>query len=737
MSAEKGLTPGADEKYGDLNRFVCTTDKEALAFHYRIVKVKPYTDCNGNEHDERCYMTRLEDTAPHLDQTGTYGKHTGKRGYSRIFGQSSFEMQMAIVNSGLLPENEAEAVRKHQEIYNKWAFPCPKRNRQGEIIKNEVAYYGVRLIEGGPESVDKAVKSAEKKEKRSERKNGKDSKISVAFFSTDLNPAHLNGWTPDELSALELAVGAGSLYDAGDIEGYRAALRPLGEVIQGRLCASGFDCSDGNGDFHIALHWRDVYTIEDYVESGPQCTPGVKKYVHIHVVARCDDPKTQAKTREELGEAIGIAWNMIEPNRRGGHLFENRTAYLIHIKDRDKTPYCDDIVVTLAGLDYHELYEQCAAMWSRGAASKQKKELEDQVDWLREECATGRIVKDNILDSDELYKIYSCSKTATSEIDSALDSATQRRLRRSYVAIANHEFERLNIYIFGPSRTGKTQLALALAEGIVANFPGGGEPGWHLRRLAARNPLDEFDGSEVVLINEFRSQTFTEYQAALTFFDNNDCDPVGARYRNKTAGAQRVTLLTTPIPPIELFYFLPKGGSGQARYDSVDQAIARMSHVIQVIDPRPTGFYKYKLFHPSKAKEPYIMPIPFIDSEGEEKAKNITLRWHFVFNSSVDRPTPLDDLIETLVRDIDARCNSNRLTKSGAIDAAVLDIQQRFRERIAGAVAAGRLPEPQPLRPHQATTAGVEILEGGDRNTAGLGPDNRKLPSAPSTERNQ
>ena len=64
----------------DLARFVRQTDKKAVPFYARVVKCKPYRDAQGNVHDECCYMTKLEDTAPHLDSTGTYGQHFGQRG---------------------------------------------------------------------------------------------------------------------------------------------------------------------------------------------------------------------------------------------------------------------------------------------------------------------------------------------------------------------------------------------------------------------------------------------------------------------------------------------------------------------------------------------------------------------------------------------------------------------------------------------------------------------------------
>lgn len=586
-----------DTGAGDLARFVRETDQTAVPFHARVVKCKPYRDAQGNVHDECCYMTRLEDTAPHLDSTGTYGAHFGQRGYRNIFGKQSFDVQRALADSGLLPDDEAENVRQHQEFWRKWAFPCPAVDRDGNPTGG-TKFYGVRLVEGGPDAVDKlANKRAKKSRKKGQAADDEETaNISVAFFATDLDPAHFPDWTPDELATLRLALTAPQHYETGDLAGYRAALLPLGDVIQTRLCKAGFDCSQGHGDFYIALHWRDHYVIEDYLEIGPQCIPGQPKYVHFHVVARCEDAKKQAMTRKELGEAIGIAWNMVEPNRRGGHLFENRTAYLIHIKDRAKTQYAPDVVVTLAGIDYQMLYAEYAVAWKRAAATKTKKQLKEQVDWLREECAHGRItladinapvLNDGDPHPNELYAIYTCTKQAMSEIENACRAYETWSFGQSAYELEElHAFSKTVLFVWGPSGSGKSSWVTGLIAFIVART------GYRWTSLAPKNGGDDYHGEEIVLLDDCYVSTFTAEDWG-HLLDAHHAYPLSARYRNKAKFAPHFIIISCNREPLRYFYGAPGAGRATLGDDELplDALIRRVPLVVHVANPDREGYY--------------------------------------------------------------------------------------------------------------------------------------------------
>lgn len=624
------------------------------------------TDDSGNP--RLTYMDKLEDALEGWQKF----VNAGLGG----LGVKSRPLQMAMLP--YFGEDVQACIRSHWDAWDKHRW----RDKSNKMR-------GVKLIEGGPQAVRDAAqewRDLHPGKAKGEAKRKAPLQLFTASFKLDrdLYP----DWDDAGLAALEAA--------------RLANVRPLGEWMVGKLVDAGMDI----GEFYIILHNRDVYTVDDYLADGgsSKFVPGMPKYWHVHVVGRAVDKKS-GLSLSAIARALGVPSNMIEKPKSGGHAYENMLAYLIHIKYADKTQYNPSEVETIVGdIDYIDIYEARKEAWVKGRATMARKKYRERVDWLQQECADGRIRMSDIMrmvpDENgeltkpcELFKIYSVSKSAASEIDSACENYKRIWLNATATSIGT-EFERVNAMFYGPSRCGKTQLALTLRDGLLENFPGGNRRRWHAQRLANRNPLDDFDGSEIVVINEMRSATFPDYQSYLTFTDNTDCDPFGLRYRNKGAGAQRVTLITTPTPPVNLFYFMPKGGKGQARFDSLNQAIARMNYVVEVMNPRENGRYCYRLYRPEECA-PYTTEIVTgQDQYGLDEIDEVTLTWRF---TPFDGLLSVDAVLDLIVRDIDAKCNGGRLTASGEIFRVVREFQKKFRDRIAGAVAKGRLPAPEPL----------------------------------------
>ena len=647
--------------------------KPACPTHHRILT------------DKFIALTCLEDEAPHLN----LGKAEGS---NSVFGELSRETQLQVIEQPDFPADERENVLAHWELWDKYHY----NDSDGKS-------HGVMLVSGGKASVDKFADDwlkrhpkAAKKAKQSPHKKKKSgaNKLKLFMVAPQLKPEFFPDWTPGELATLDAA-------SAGDAE-------PMGHAILERLEAAGMAVKAA----YAIAHTRDIYTVQNYIDAGgdPDHYPGNMKEPHIHFIANAGTDRTAGLTISAIAKAIGyiprtenaeatdeaLAEAQIE-KAKDKNSWGNWLAYLIHAKDPDKAQYAPREVATLKGAPYGVIAEANAAQWAIGAVEKTKDALREKLDWLIQECAQGRIMLDDILQLDEagrpgqLYAIYTQSAAAQREVKAALAAGKELRLATSRAALMNREFERTNLYIYGEAGTGKTMLAKTLESGLEHVFPLIDEPHhWRSQRLASRNPLDDYDGREVVTINEFRSSTFGEMQAFLQFTDPHDCDPFGNRYHNTAAGAQRVTVFTTPTPPTNLFFFMPKAGSGNARCDSIDQALRRFAFVIEVLDPREHHDYKYRLYRPTKRPTPYAVEIEIDEFDSEYMDLTIYLE-------PFDALLGADGLLEILVRDLDTRANGGRLAASGLMDEAIRYFQNEFRHVIEGAVANEGFPSLPPI----------------------------------------
>lgn len=661
----------------DLKAFIHFDDaglKPACPTHHRVLT------------DTFIALTCLEDEAPHLNLGETKGSNS-------VFGELSRETQLQVIEQPDFPADERENVLAHWALWDEYHYE--DANGKG---------HGVMLVNGGKAGVDKfaddwlkrhpkAAKKAKQARRESKKKSGA-SKLKLFMIAAKLKAEFFPDWTPEELATLDAAA-------AGDAE-------PMGRAILARIDAAGMETLSA----YAIAHTRDTYTVQNYMDSGgdPDRYPGKPKDPHIHLIATAGKDRAAGLTLSALAKAIGyiprtenaeasdeeLAEAQIE-KAKDKHSWDNWLAYLIHAKDPDKAQYEPREVATLKGAPYDVIAMGNADKWAIGSIEKTKDALREKLDWLVQECAQGRIMPEDILRLDEagrpsqLFAIYTQSAAAQREVKAALAAGKELRLATSRNALANREFERTNLYVYGGAGTGKTMLAKTLESGLEHVFPTINEPHhWRVQRLASRNPLDDYDGREVVTINEFRSSTFGEMQAFLQFTDPHDCDPFGNRYHNTAAGAQRVTVLTTPTPPQNLFFFMPKAGAGNARHDSIDQALRRFAFVIEVLDPREYHDYKYRLYRPTKRQTPYAFEVEI--DEFESEYMDLT-----IFLEPFDALLGIDGLLEILVRDLDTRANGGRLAASGLMDEAIRYFQNEFRHVIEGAVANEGFPSLPPI----------------------------------------
>lgn len=374
------------------------------------------------------------------------------------------------------------------------------------------------------------------------------------------------GWTPEELQALDAAA-------AGNIA-------PLVTVIHTRLFNAGFYAVEVHGIVHdkdVQRKWDS--TALAYVEAP--------KTPHFHVLVKFGTlDGTKPAYVNDVAQAVGVEPQAIEKAPRGRNAYSNMAAYLIHIKYPNKYQYSPDAVYS-TGLDrqdgvrlwkpYLEMYAEEREAWMRGRAVVQSKAAEESIEDLEEKILTGQVTKEEIVLTDELYAVYSryCRRC-----EDAFRVYGERRAYKTLQALQNGEFRLGVFYILGEPGAGKTTLAKQFVGELIRRSPEWTGEAWRVCKTAASNPMDEYNGEEILFMDDVRGSALSASDW-LKLLDPYNASPASARYHNKTP-ACRAIVITSTKEPIEFFYYCKQLGGGN-RSEAMDQFMRRIQSLTRVI----------------------------------------------------------------------------------------------------------------------------------------------------------
>lgn len=99
------------------------------------------------------------------------------------------------------------------------------------------------------------------------------------------------------------------------------------------------------------------------------------------------------------------------------------------------------------------------------------------------------------------------------------------------------------IYCYGPKGTGKTTYAKLMARAMNKHF---------YVTSSGTDPLGEYDGQEVVILDDMRKDNFS-YSELLKFLDNNTYSFVKSRYSNKCPYNCQLLIITSIKSPYDLY----------------------------------------------------------------------------------------------------------------------------------------------------------------------------------------
>lgn len=386
------------------------------------------------------------------------------------------------------------------------------------------------------------------------RKARKENRLKMFTFAQQIDPEYWD-WTPAEKETL--------------LQGARAA----GEVMLAKLEQAGLKPTD----FYVILHDKDeVAGFDPLTMEGSGIKP-----LHFHGVGRYETDPPNAQTLTNIAKALGIEPQYVSPPKSGRYSYSNALAYLIHAKNPDKHQYAPEEVATLIGKDYMEHYAENFQEWERGAAQvKKKKAKGDDVAYYVQKVLMGELEINDMMLDDELYLMYYENKR---DFDQAEATFGRRQAVKAEKALKRGEFHTSVFYVTGKPGAGKTHWVTTQLIPVLIN--GAAEQGqkWRVYTAAATNPMDDWHGHEIVLLDDLRatSMTATDW---LRLLDPYQAANLSARYENKMGVAPRVIIINVYSPPLDFFRYVRAAGD-----EAMDQFIRRLSMIWKVVEYDPNS----------------------------------------------------------------------------------------------------------------------------------------------------
>lgn len=196
-------------------------------------------------------------------------------------------------------------------------------------------------------------------------------------------------------------------------------------------------------------------------------------------------------------------------------------------------------------------------------------------------------------------------------------------------------FSTLTVFMYGSSDSGKSILAEAVIEYICRML------GWQVARLVAKNALDDYEGQEVVFLDNVRDGEM-DAETWLGFLDPHHESSAAACYYNKLHVTPRLVVITSNTAPIEMFFFARRVGKkgNNVMSKDMDTSVRRIGAFLTVEDMSDVGPYNVLLQVPRRG-DAYRYELAS-DRDAYDQARGrfvdrwctLTLRWRF--ESAID-----------------------------------------------------------------------------------------------------
>jgi hypothetical protein len=366
--------------------------------------------------------------------------------------------------------------------------------------------------------------------------------------------------------------------DPKRVDALREAAHAIGSYIRDKWAAAGMEVDW----MHVTLHGDDTVSTWDEAECAHVQVP---KVLHLHLVAKFSS-RVKSGPLGWLASLAGVEPEYIEKGGRGGnpvavcgkHItqsHDNMLAYLIHAKYPEKFQYPPTQVASVAGPNFLAIHAERCEAWRVGRAHVTRKHAAANAEDLRSKVLSGEVTKSQLLLTDEFFEIYARNQRM---IDDALDAYGQRRAMRAAMKLQRGDFRTLVLYVYGVAGVGKTRFANSFIGHAQSQAFDHGER-WELYRAATGNPLDDWRGEEIILLDDLRASAMGANDWLL-LLDPYNASPAQARYRNKQSVAPRLIIITATIEPLEFFFYARQKGNVD---EALDQFLRRLASVVKVV----------------------------------------------------------------------------------------------------------------------------------------------------------
>ncbi len=412
-------------------------------------------------------------------------------------------------------------------------------------------------------------------------KKAKENPITTIQLTQQLDEAYWWNYgvpTDDEMRPLRDAIQAS--IDTGNV-------RPVGNYLvverlnRYRLPVTNYsipvEC------VHAILHDKD--TREVWSEALCQYVVETKP-PHIHMIIRLRRGSGAPNIYlNDIARALNVEPQYLEKPKAGKYGYDNMLSYLIHIKNRDKYQYDPKLVSsyvvqrddgTAETPLYCTIYAERRAEWEKGCAKVDKQRAVENIDTLESKILRGEVSKSQVVLTDEYYEVYSryCRRC-----EDAFHVYGERRAYKTIEALQRGEYKLSVLFVTGQAGSGKTRMAKELCNRLIEDSRSRDDT-WRLCSTASTNPMDDYNGEEILLMDDVRGSAMTASDW-LKLLDPYNTSPASARYRNKQP-ACRVIVITSTKEPIEFFSYCKQIGGGD-RSEALDQFMRRIQCLTRVI----------------------------------------------------------------------------------------------------------------------------------------------------------